>query len=45
MVTDYLKLINAQQANITHTHKDMKEKLHRTNASTCFNKICKSNHL
>ena len=45
MVIDYLKLINVQQANITHAHKNMKEKLHRTNASIYFNKMCTSNHL
>jgi hypothetical protein len=45
MVKDYLKLRNAQHPDVTHTYKNMKEKLHRTNATNWFNRICRRNHL
>jgi hypothetical protein len=34
MVMEYLKLINAEMAEVTHACKYKKEKLHRTNALT-----------
>jgi len=36
-VMDYLKLRNAQHADVTHAYKNMKEKLHRTSATIWFN--------
>jgi len=39
MVVDYLKRINAQQAIVTHDYINTNEKLRRTNAVICFNKI------
>jgi len=40
MVRNHLKLINEQQAKLAHACTNTKEKLHRTNAAICFNKIC-----
>jgi len=45
MVMNYLKLISAQQAKVTHTYKNTKENLHRTKAAIWFNKLCRSYHL
>jgi len=45
MVTNHLKLINAQKAKIVHTYENKKEKLHRTNAAIWFNKVCRLNNL
>jgi hypothetical protein len=45
IIMDYLKLRNIQHADITHTYKNMKEKLHRTSATIWFNRICGLNHL
>jgi hypothetical protein len=42
MVMNYLKMIIAQQAKLTHTYKNTKENLHRTNAAIWFNKLCTS---
>jgi hypothetical protein len=42
IVMNYLKLINAQQAKVTHTYKNTKENLYRTNAAIWFNKLCRS---
>ena len=33
IVTDYLKLRNAQRADVTHAYKNQKDKLHRTSAT------------
>ena len=37
---DYLKPINAQQANVTHTYIYTNGKLHRTNSAIWFNEMC-----
>jgi hypothetical protein len=37
---DNIKFVNAQQAKLIY-YKNIKEKLHKTNAFIWFNKICK----
>jgi hypothetical protein len=34
------KFVNAQEAKLVYNYKYIKEKLHKTNASMWFNKIC-----
>ena len=34
-----IKFFNAQQAKLVYNYKDIKEKLHKKNASIWFNKI------
>jgi hypothetical protein len=34
-----------QKAKVTNAYKNTKEKLHRTNATIWFNKLCRSYHL
>jgi hypothetical protein len=36
-----IKFVNAQQAKLINCYKNIKEKLHKTNASIWFKKICK----
>jgi len=36
MVKVYLKLINTQQAKVTHAYRNTKEKLHTTNAAIYY---------
>jgi len=31
--------------SFTHTNKNTRDKLHRTNATVWFNELCSSNHL
>jgi hypothetical protein len=38
---DNIKLVNAQQAKLVYNYTNIKQKLHKTNASIWFNKICK----
>jgi hypothetical protein len=40
-----VKLIVAQQPKPLYHYQNIKEKLHKTNASIWFNKICKTEHL
>jgi hypothetical protein len=40
-----VKLIIAQQAKPFYHYQNIKETLHKTNASIWFNKICKAEHL
>jgi hypothetical protein len=40
-----VKLINAQEAKPIDHYQNIKQKLHRTNASIWFNKICKTERL
>ena len=40
-----VKFINAQQAECTYNYRNVKEKLHKTNASIWFNEICKNEQL
>jgi hypothetical protein len=40
-----IKFGNAQQAKLTNNYKNIKVKLHSTNASIWFNKICKLEQL
>jgi hypothetical protein len=40
MVMNHLKLINEQQTKITHACTNLKEKLHKTNATILFSKVC-----
>jgi hypothetical protein len=37
----YIKIVEAQQARMYNTYKDMKLKLLKTNAATWYNTICK----
>ena len=34
------KFVNAQQSKLVYHYKNIKEKIHKTNASIWFNKIC-----
>jgi hypothetical protein len=45
VVMKSLKIINAQQAGVTHANKNTKEKLYRSNVAVWFTKLCRSNHL
>jgi hypothetical protein len=40
-----VKFCNAQQAKSAYSYRKIKEKLHKTNASIWFNKICKMEQL
>ena len=40
-----VKIVNAQQAIPIYQYHNIKEKLHKMNASIWFNKICKIEHL
>jgi hypothetical protein len=40
-----VKIVNAQQAIPIYQYYNIKEKLHKSNASIWFNKICKIEHL
>jgi hypothetical protein len=39
-----IKFINARQAKEIYQYKNIKEKLHKTNAAIWYNKICKLHH-
>ena len=45
MFGSYLKLINAQQGEVTHAYENTKEKVHKTNGAIWSNKMCLFNHL
>jgi phage terminase Nu1 subunit (DNA packaging protein) len=45
MAMDYLKLIKAQETKDTYTYKNTKDKLNRTDAAICFNKLSRLNNL
>jgi hypothetical protein len=40
-----IKFVNAEQARPIYHYRNIKEKLHKTNSSIWFNKICKSEQL
>jgi hypothetical protein len=40
-----VKIVKAQKARPIYEYRNIKEKLHKTNASIWFNKICKIGHL
>jgi hypothetical protein len=42
---DNLKIIDAQQAKMSNSFKNAKQKLLKTNAAIWFNKICRINQL
>jgi len=39
------KTVNAQQADDIHHYKNIKEKLHKTNAAILCNKLCRTHRL
>jgi hypothetical protein len=40
-----IKMIDSKKARIINHYKNMNEKLFKTNAKMCFNKMCRLNHL